>query len=97
MLLTTEQTGVRSCSWSFAGLSGDRLRGHDVLPYQIEKVLMHSWIVRELGMERRGEYVALLNESRFVRVFREDFDTRADAINDRGADENHLHGLGFEF
>ncbi len=64
---------------------------------QIQEKLVDSGIVAQFGMKGRGEKMALTNEDRIFVTGGEDFDFGAGSDNARGADEDHLEGLPFEF
>src|SRR5579871_4469813 len=51
---------------------------------------MHSGVGREFWMEGRRHDVAFLHQRRLVGEFGEDFDTLANALENRSADENHF-------
>jgi hypothetical protein len=57
---------------------------------EIEKGLVNSRVVRELGMESRGHNSSLPDGDWMVAFSRNDFDFRADALDLWCADENHL-------
>ncbi len=51
---------------------------------------MDGGVGGEFGMECGGHHVALLDKCGLAGVFGEDFDAFADALENRGADENHF-------
>jgi hypothetical protein len=57
---------------------------------EIEKGLVNSCVVRELGMEGRGHNSSLPDGDWIVAFSRNDFDFRADALDLWCADENHF-------
>ena len=53
---------------------------------------MHGRIARKLRVKRRSHDVPLLHEHRFAGELGEDFQARANAIDDRRANKNHFQG-----
>lgn len=64
---------------------------------QGEEMLMDGGVVSQFRMESCGEYVVFLDQCGFAGEFGEDFYAWTDAVDDRGADEHHLHRLRFKF
>ena len=58
---------------------------------------MNGGVGAEFGMEGSGEEIFFLDERGFARIFSEDVDAGADALNDGSADEDHFHRFILEF
>src|SRR3982751_4489526 len=64
-----------------------------LLPYKVQKLLVHARVVGELGMERRDEEAAVAREHRVPVDRREHVDAGAGVRDPRRADEHGAHGL----
>jgi hypothetical protein len=76
--------------WAIGTVGNSRPDSSDGSFFQ--EILMDGLILGQLGMESRGENVALLDEHRHTVATTQHADTLADAADNRGADEDHLQG-----
>src|ERR1700688_621293 len=78
---------------SFAGVSGERHALRRIAVDEIQEILMHGRIAGQLRMKSRGEDASLPDQRWLARIFGQDFDARADVIDDRPTNEYHFHRL----